>query len=117
MENLKPIKSENRRVANVRDSEFVPFVSDGVENGAVLQLGNTKPFGSGFHIYRMAPGETTVAHEHQSDEEFYMIEGDLVDHDGTKYGPGDLVWLHKGTEHTSHSPNGCLIVVYLESDT
>ena len=44
---------------------------------------------------------------------FYIIEGDLIDHDGTKYGPGDLVWLRKGTEHTSYSPNGCLIVVYL----
>jgi hypothetical protein len=55
--------------------------------------------------------ETTVAHQHASDEEFYII-----DHDGTRYGSGDLVWLRKGTEHTSYSPSGCLIAVYLEAE-
>jgi anti-sigma factor ChrR (cupin superfamily) len=116
MDNLKPIETKDRRVANIKDGEFIPFMSDGVENGSVLQLGDTHPLGSGFHIYKMAPGETTVTHEHQSDEEFYMIEGDLVDHDGTKYGPGDLVWLRKGTQHNSYSPSGCTIVVYLIED-
>ena len=105
MEKLKPIAKEDRRVVNVKNANYTPFISDGIEDGFVLQLGDSKPIGSGFHIYRMKPG--------QSDEEFYIIEGDLIDHDGTKYGPGDLVWLRKGTEHTSYSPNGCLIVVYL----
>jgi anti-sigma factor ChrR (cupin superfamily) len=64
----------------------------------------------------MAAGETTVVHTHVSDEEFYIIEGNIIDHDGARYGPGDLVWLRKGTKHHSYSPNGCLIVVYLEAD-
>ena len=115
MGKLKPIASEDRRVVNVKSADYIPFISDGIEDGSVLQLGDSKPLGSGFHIYRMTPGQTTVVHKHQSDEEFYIIEGDLVDHDGTKYGPGDLVWLRKGTEHTSYSPNGCLIVVYVDA--
>ena len=117
MEKLKPIASEDRRVVNIKNADYVPFISNGIEDGSVLQLGDSKALGSGFHIYRMTSGQTTIAHKHQSDEEFYIIEGDLVDHDGTKYGPGDLVWLRKGSEHTSYSPNGCLIVVYLELDS
>ncbi|MDA8761288.1 cupin domain-containing protein [Amylibacter sp.] len=117
MEKLKPIAPEDRRVVNIKNADYVPFISNGIEDGSVLQLGDSKALGSGFHIYRMTPGQTTIAHKHQSDEEFYIIEGDLVDHDGTKYGPGDLVWLRKGSEHTSYSPNGCLIVVYLELDS
>ena len=116
MTKMPKIDAQDRRVVNVRDGEFKPFLTDGTKDGEVLQLGHRKPLGSGFHIYKMEPGQTTIAHTHASDEEFYIIEGDLVDHDGARYGPGDLVWLRKGTRHNSYSPSGCLIVVYLESD-
>ena len=41
-----------------------------------------------------------------------MPGGDLVDHDGIRYGPGDLVWLRAVTAHTSYTEAGCLIVVF-----
>ena len=44
-------------------------------------------------------------------EEFLIIQGDLRDHDGIDYGPGDLVWLHDGTVHNSTTKNGGLIAV------
>ena len=113
---LAKIAPEDRRVENVHKARFEQLFSDGMEDGSVLQLNRAKPLGSGFHIYRMEPGATTITHTHASDEEFYIIEGDIVDHDGARYGAGDLVWLRKGTEHNSYSPNGCLIVVYLEAD-
>ena len=116
MTDLAKIDENDRRVANIRDGEFVPLISNGMPDGSVLQLNKSKRLGSGFHIYKMEPGTTTVTHEHASDEEFYSIEGDVVDHDGAEYGPGDLVWLRKGTKHNSYTKNGCLIVVYLEVD-
>lgn len=116
MSELGPIKQEDRRVANIKTAKFKPFFSKGMPDGEVLQLNDAKPLGTGFHVYRMAPGETTVAHEHLSDEEFLMIEGEVIDHDGVRYGPGDLVWLRKGTKHSSYSPNGCVIAVYLEGE-
>jgi anti-sigma factor ChrR (cupin superfamily) len=61
----------------------------------------------------MAPGQTTIAHEHVGDEEFLVLDGDLIDHDGFRYGPGDLVWLRSGTKHSSYSEGGCLLAVYL----
>lgn len=116
MSDLAPIPPQDRRVVNIQNGTFEALVSDGVEDGSVLQLNKAKALGSGFHIYKMEPGATTVAHTHASDEEFYIIEGEIVDHDGARYGAGDLVWLRKGTHHNSYSPNGCVIVVYLEAD-
>jgi len=90
MEKLKPIASEDRRVANIHTDLFEPFTgSNGEPDGEVLQVNGGKT-GYGFHVYRMAPGQTTIAHEHVGDEEFLLIEGDLVDHDGVRYQPGDF---------------------------
>ena len=44
-----------------------------------------------------------------------MLSGDLTDHDGVTYREGDLISLKAGTEHCSHTENGCLIAVYSES--
>ena len=116
MPELKPINKKDRRVVNIHDAEYIPYLSDGIENGSVLQLNDSKSLGTGFHIYRMAAGETTVAHEHLSDEEFLILQGEIFDHDGAHYQQGDLVWLRKGTKHSSYSPNGCLIAVYLDGE-
>ncbi len=113
---MKPIKAEDRRVANINTATFTPLATvDGSEIGqSVLQLNDAHPQGVGFHIYKMEPGFTTDAHIHTEDEEFFIIEGDVVDHDGTRYGPGDLVWLRKNTIHNSYSENGCTLVVYIK---
>ena len=115
---MDPIASDDRRVANIRTGTYEPFVdADGRHDGDVLQVNPSNRRGYGFHVYRMAPGHTTTAHEHIGDEEFLIIEGELVDHDGYKYGPGDLVWLRSGTKHHSYSPGGCLIAVNLPGDS
>ncbi|PVA09790.1 cupin [Pelagivirga sediminicola] len=109
---MEPIKTENRRVTNIHTAAFTPIETNGKPDGEVLQLNDSNPPASGFYIYRMAPGTTTQPHRHKGDEEFLIIEGDLTDHDGTRYGPGDLVWLRDGTEHCSTTRDGCLIAVY-----
>ena len=110
---MDPIAPEDRRIANIRESAFAPFRDEnGIPDGEVLQVNGGRP-GYGFHVYRMAPGTTTLPHEHLGDEEFLLIEGDLTDHDGHAYRPGDLVWLRAGTRHCSSTVGGCLLAVYL----
>ncbi|NVO58466.1 cupin domain-containing protein [Rhodobacteraceae bacterium B1Z28] len=110
---MKRIKDELRTVANIKTDGFVPFLSeDGEMDGEVLQVNGGKT-GYGFHVYRMLPGQRTIPHRHVGDEEFFVLEGDLRDHDGYEYKPGDLVCLKAGSEHYSISDNGCLLVVYL----
>lgn len=112
---MKPIAPADRRVANIHQAAFTPFVyPDGVALGdAVLQLDDTTELGTGFHVYRMPPGMTTRGHRHNGHEQFLILEGELVESDGTIFRKGDLVFYRDGTEHNSHTPNGCLLAVHI----
>lgn len=114
---MKPISASNRRVVNLRDAEFEPWDADGAgEQGTwMLQLNPDAPRGTGFYIYKMDPGTQSIPHRHGGAEEFVIIEGTLIDHDGAVYKKGDVVWLAPGTEHNSRTETGCLIAVYAEA--
>lgn len=114
---MKAIGNHERRVVNVKTATFQAWDEDGAsEQGtSFLQLNPDAPRGYGFYIYKMEPGARSTPHRHGGAEEFLMIEGQLIDNDGTVYQPGDLVWLAPGTEHTSYSPTGCLIAVFAEA--
>ena len=86
---MKALSCDDRRVVNIHDATFTPFMSGDVVDGEVLQLNNAKPLGS---------------------------EGDLTDHDGAEYGSGDLVWLRDGTTHSSTTKGGCLVAVYAKDE-
>jgi anti-sigma factor ChrR (cupin superfamily) len=109
------VNSEDRRVANIHEAEYKPFVyDDGVALGdTVLQLDDSQPLGVGFHVYRMPAGMRTRGHRHNGHEQFLILEGELIENDGTVYRKGDLVWLRDGTEHNSYTPNGCLLAVHI----
>ena len=111
---MKPIPPADRRVANLTDA-FTPFVyPDGVALGdSVLQPDTDRTLGTGLHLYRMPPGMTTRGHRHNGAEHFYVLEGELVDNDGTVFRKGDIVSYRDGTEHSSHTATGCLLVVYI----
>lgn len=112
---MKKTEAAERRVANIYEAEFKPFVyDDGVALGdTVLQLNDDVPLGTGFHVYRMKPGMTTRPHRHNGHEQFLILEGELVENDGTVFRKGDLVWLRDGSEHCSYTPNGCLLAVHI----
>lgn len=114
---MKPIDPADRVVRNIFTSEFDRSGPDGqVYDGiSQLPLDESRPTWTGFHAMRMEPGAISPAHEHSCDEFFFMLEGELIDHDGTRYGPGDMVWLRAGSRHSSHTPNGCTILVYVET--
>ncbi|MGI9350537.1 MAG: cupin domain-containing protein [Rhizobiaceae bacterium] len=103
-------------MANIKDAEYVPFDETGsTESGtSFLQLNPDMAKGVGFYIYKMDPGSQSAPHRHGGAEEFLMIEGELIDNDGTVYRAGDVVWLKEGTEHTSRTETGCLIAVFAE---
>ncbi len=110
---MEPITERQRRVINIAQGTFQPLIDDeGRKDGEVLQINPNKKLGYGFHIYRMPPGHTTTPHVHEGDEEFYILEGEIIDHDGYRYKAGDLVWLEAKTKHHSYSPEGALLVVF-----
>ena len=105
----------SRRVANIHTAAFTPFVyPDGVALGdAILQLDSDRPLGEGFHVYRMPAGMRTRSHIHNGHEQFLILEGELIENDGTVFKPGDLVFYADGTEHNSYTPHGCLLAVHI----
>ncbi|MEQ9259628.1 MAG: cupin domain-containing protein [Roseovarius sp.] len=115
---MKPIETAERRVVNLKSAQFEPWDATGeLESGTgILQLNPDAPRGTGFYIYKMEPGSRSTPHRHGGAEEFLILEGTLIDNDGTVYEQGDVVWLAPGTEHTSHTETGCLIAVYAEGD-
>lgn len=112
---MKPIAPPDRLVVNVAEADFSPFLADGEEvpGQSYLQLDDTFPPGTGFHIYRMAPGSRSQPHEHTSTEQFLVLEGEVEDHDGHVYRKGDFVLLRKGTRHSSYSRGGCTLAVFI----
>ena len=112
---MKPVAEGERLKINIEDVEFEPYIgADGKADGLAFQLDRSKRLGTGFHLYKMEPGYTTIPHQHRGNEEFFIISGEAVDNDGTVYRPGDLVLMKDGTEHCSYTENGCVILVYLE---
>lgn len=112
---MKPIAPQDRRIANIHDASFQPFVyPDGVALGdAVLQHDTDLPLGVSFHVYRMPAGMVTRSHRHNGHEQFLILEGELHESDGTILRAGDLVFYANGTEHNSYTPEGCLLAVHI----
>lgn len=112
---MKPVAPEDRRIANIHKASFKPFVyPDGVALGdAVLQLDDGRTLGEGFHVYRMPAGMRTRSHRHNGHEQFLILEGELIESDGTILRAGDLVFYRDGTEHNSYTPDGCLLAVHI----
>ena len=115
---MKTIARRERTVANIHTADYQYWRNeDGSEltDQGFLQLDDSFPPGSGFYIYRMEPGAVSTPHEHTCRENFLMLEGELIDNDGYVYRQGDLVMLGERTQHSSTSPNGCLIAVFVRT--
>jgi anti-sigma factor ChrR (cupin superfamily) len=54
----------------------------------------------------------TIAHEHPGMEAFLVLEGDLVDSDGSTFRSEDFVSYQPGTQHNSGTEGGCLLAVF-----
>jgi anti-sigma factor ChrR (cupin superfamily) len=66
----------------------------------------------GSYLMRMQPGAVVLEHTHPGYEDFVMLEGELIDTDGTVYKSGDFISFEPGTRHGSHTKTGCLIAVF-----
>ncbi len=72
-----------------------------------------EPARDGHEIYliRFDPGASSVPHEHLGREEFMVLQGELVDCDGTVFRAGDFVSYAQGSQHYSTSETGCTLLV------
>jgi anti-sigma factor ChrR (cupin superfamily) len=103
-----------RRRFNLHTTPFLEYDLEGPMQPEMswLPISYDGSTGQGCYAMRMLPGAVTIAHEHEGMEEFLILEGDLVDSDGTVFGPGDFVSYEAGTHHNSRTVGGCLIAVF-----
>lgn len=105
--------ADHRTVARFEDDGFRRMIMPGLPDEDVWwkNVSYDAATGQGSYLMKMAPGTRCNPHIHRGAEEFYIVEGDLVDHDGHRYAAGDFVSLSGGSRHFSVSPSGCLLVV------
>ena len=60
-------------------------------------------------LTRMAPGAVLTDHMHVEVEQTWVLEGSLVDHEGTATA-GSFVWRPAGSRHTATAPDGALLL-------
>ncbi|MEM7561959.1 MAG: cupin domain-containing protein [Pseudomonadota bacterium] len=101
-----------RQVIDTAKAEYQVYDFEGppLEGIYQLDLSYDSETGHGAYMIRMEPGTETTAHEHTLREQYLILEGDVVESDGTVLGPGDFVIYEPGSYHSSRSVNGCLLI-------
>ena len=101
---------KGRRIIKTAQAEFGEYSWDpAIKDMSLLKLSYDHKSAQGSYMIRMQPGAETEFHVHKRREEYLIIEGDLIEPDGTVLGPGDVVIFEAGTKHNSKTENGCLI--------
>lgn len=105
-------RSQDRRIIRTKSVEFEPYDFEGPLQAdmSFLPLSYDRRSHLGSYLIRMAAGAETVRHTHRHQEEFIILEGDLIEDDGTVLGPGDHVCYAAGTTHNSRTDAGCLLI-------
>ena len=105
---------KDRQVIDIQNIEFKPFDRYGspVPKMSWHIISYNQTSGQGSYVLKMEPGAQTVPHMHMGFEEFLMIEGELIDSDGTTFKKGEFVSFKPGSKHSSFSKTGALIVVF-----
>ena len=113
------LDSKLRTIIATGDDQFKPYNRYGTDipgmswiplSGELLN-GEFESF-----LLRMDAGARSNPHEHMGFEEFYVVDGLLVDCDGCEYKSGDFVRMLPGSKHSSHTPDGCLLLVMLRGN-
>ena len=106
---------KNRKIINPTKLKLTPFNSYGkpISGMSWHKISYDKNTGAGSYILKMAPGARSLNHKHQNYEEFYVLDGELIDEDNTTFNKGDFICYKPGSRHSSFSKKGCLLLVFL----
>ena len=103
---------KGRTIIKTNQADFETYDLEGPiqENMSLLKLSYNKERRQGAYMMRLQPGAVTIAHTHKRREEFLILEGDIVESDGTRLAAGDYVIYEPGTHHNSRTEGGCVLI-------
>ena len=104
-----------RRITNTKDLKFEPFDRYGsvIPGMSWHKISYDDKTSIGTYVSKLEPGTKTIPHTHTGYEEFFVLEGELIDSDGTVFKTGDLVTFEPGSIHGSHTKTGCLLLTFM----
>ena len=105
---------KKRKITDTSDVKFQPFDNYGAATAGMSwhKITYNKETGQGTYVLKMDPGSRSLTHEHTNYEEFLMLDGELIDPDNKVFKKGDFITFEPGSSHSSHTENGCLILVF-----
>ena len=104
-----------RKITDTSNLKFEPFDRYGsvIPGMSWHKISFDKESGHGSYISKLQPGTKTIPHTHLGYEEFLILEGELIDSDGTIFQKGNFVTYAPGSEHSSYTEKGCLILTFM----
>ena len=101
-----------RRIVNIYDTPYEPYDLEGEvqDNVHLLNISYDRDRATGWYVIRMEPGTASIPHEHAKHEEYLILEGELIESDGTVLEKGDFISYSPGSFHNSRTETGCLLI-------
>ena len=78
-----------------------------------LPLSSDNHYEKEIFLIHFKPKSHSSLHIHNGIEEFFVLEGELVDGDGQLFEKGDFIRFESGTKHSSYTKKGCKLLVIL----
>ena len=110
---------QKRQIIETRDEELLEYNRYGkiISGLKWLPLSEDEDLQHEVFIIRFGAESSSSLHRHNGYEEFYVLDGELIDADGEVFKKGDYIKFEKGTKHSSHSKTGCTLLVILYAGT
>ena len=104
-----------RKITQLNNLNFEPFDKYGVpiKGWSWHNISFDKKTNFGTYISKLEPGTKTLPHIHKGNEEFLILEGELIDSDGTIFKKGDFISYEPNSSHSSYTNKGCLILTFM----
>ena len=104
-----------RKITKLNNLKLEPFDKYGepIDGWSWHKISFNEETNFGTYISKLDPGTKTIPHAHLGFEEFLILEGELIDSDGTVFKKGDFVTFEPGSKHYSHTKKGCLILTFM----
>ena len=106
---------DKRKITNLDNLKFEPFDKYGepIEGWSWHKISFDEKTNFGTYISKLDPGTKTVPHTHTGNEEFLILEGELIDSDGTIFKKGDFISYQPNSSHSSFTEKGCVILTFM----
>jgi len=103
-----------RKITDLNNIKFEPFDNYGapVPGMSWHKISYNKETGQGSYILKMEPGAKSLPHKHINYEEFFMLDGELIDSDNKIFKKGDFITFEPSSSHSSYTNTGCLLLVF-----